>query len=213
MMRRREKEVPDLREEKILDVTASMQGQISFKDTVNLHIQGTFEGTLQTKGQLTVGKSAQVNADIEGDTITIAGKVAGTIVARELLKVTSTGECVGEIQTAKLSVEEGGILHGHCEMIPTTSLAAEGDSLRGAERGPAGREPGGGMIHETPTPSAWKMSAEEAAQYLEVDVGTITEWAMAGKIPAIGEDGGWKFDKVALEQWVSQQKLNADPHR
>ncbi|MBI3319262.1 MAG: helix-turn-helix domain-containing protein [Candidatus Omnitrophica bacterium] len=57
------------------------------------------------------------------------------------------------------------------------------------------------------------MSAEEAAQYLEIDVATITEWAMAGKIPAIGEEGGWKFDKAALEQWVSQQKLNADPHR
>jgi len=61
--------------------------------------------------------------------------------------------------------------------------------------------------------SFWTMSVEEAAQYLEVDVSTITEWAMAGKIPAIGEEGTWKFDKAALEQWVSQQKLNADPHR
>ena len=182
MMRRKEVQAPT--QEKILDVTASMQGTISFKDPVNLHIQGTFEGKLQTKGQLTVGKTAQVKAEIEGDTITIAGKVNGKVIARELLKVTSTGECIGEVRTAKLSVEEGGILHGHCE-----------------------------MIHEAPTPSTWKMTAEEAAQYLEVDVGTITEWAMAGKIPAIGEEGTWKFDKAALEQWVSQQKLNADPHR
>ena len=178
MMRRREAQAPI--QEKTLDITASMQGEISFKDPVNLHIQGTFEGKLQTKGQLTVGKTAQVKAEIDGDTITIAGKVNGKVIARELLKVTATGECSGEIQAVKLSVEEGGILHGHCE-----------------------------MIHEAPMPSAWKMSAEEAAQYLEVDVSTITEWAMAGKIPAIGEDGGWKFDKTALEQWVSQQKLNA----
>ena len=182
MLRRKEAQIPT--QEKILDVTASMQGQISFKDPVNLHIQGTFEGKLQTRGQLTVGKAANVKAEIEGDTITIAGKVAGKIIARELLKVTSTGECIGDIQTAKLSIEEGGVLHGHCE-----------------------------MRKETEPPSDWKMSAEEAAQYLEVDVSTITEWAMAGKIPAIGEDGGWKFDKTALEQWVSQQKLNADPHR
>ena len=184
MIRRREKGAQAPIQEKILDVTASMQGEISFKDPVNLHIQGTFEGKLQTRGQLTVGKAANVKAEIEGDTITIAGKVNGKVIARELLKVTSTGECSGEIQTARLSVEEGGILHGHCE-----------------------------MIREASAPSAWKMSAEEAAQYLEVDVSTITEWAMAGKIPAIGEDGTWKFDKAALEQWVSQQKLNADPHR
>ena len=184
MMRRREKETQTPIQEKNLDVTASMQGEISFKDPVNLHIQGTFEGKLHTKGQLTVGKTAQVKAEIEGDTITIAGQVTGKVVARELLKVTSTGECIGEIQTPRLSIEEGGILQGHCVMRKEGEMA-----------------------------SGWVMSAEEAAQYLEVDVTTITEWAMAGKIPAIGEDGGWKFDKAALEQWVSQQKLNADPHR
>ena len=184
MMRRREKEMQALTQEKILDVTASMQGEISFKDPVNLHIQGTFEGKLRTKGQLTVGKTAQVNAEIEGDTITIAGKVSGTIIARELLKVTSTGECVGKIHVLKLSVEEGGILHGHCE-----------------------------MVHEASTPSVWKMSAEEAAQYLEVDVATITEWAVVGKIPAMNEESGWKFDKAALEAWVNQQKLNQDLRR
>ena len=182
MMRRKESQAPI--QEKILDVTANMQGEISFKDPINLHIQGTFEGKLHTRGQLTVGKTAQVKAEIEGDTITIAGKVNGKLIAKELLKVTSTGECSGEIQTAKLSVEEGGILHGHCE-----------------------------MIHEAPTPSVWKMSAAEAAQYLEIDVNTITEWAMAGKIPTIGEEGGWKFDKAALEQWVNQQKLNQDSTR
>jgi len=177
MMRRKEAQIPT--EEKILDVTASMQGTISFKDPVNLHIQGTFEGKLQTKGQLTAGKTAQVKAEIEGDTITIAGKINGKVVARELLKVTSTGECIGEIQTPRLSIEEGGILHGQCA-----------------------------MRRDTETPSGWVMSAEEAAQFLEIDVGTITEWAMAGKIPAMGEEGGWKFDKAALEAWVNQQKLN-----
>jgi excisionase family DNA binding protein len=179
MMRRRRTEEPILAEEKILDVTASMRGDISFKDPVNLHIQGTFEGKLHTRGQLTVGRTAQVKAEIEGDTITIAGNVTGNVMARELIRVTATGACIGEVHTPKLIVEEGGVLHGHCE-----------------------------MIHETPTPSAWKMSVEGAAQYLEVDVATITQWAIEGKIPAIGEDGGWKFDKAALEQWVSQQKLN-----
>ena len=184
MIRRRGKEAQVPVQEKILDVTANMQGEITFKDPVNLQIQGTFEGTLRTKGKLTIGQTAQVKAEIEGDTMTIAGKVNGKVIARELLRVTSTGECRGEIQTARLSIEEGGILHGHCE-----------------------------MIHEASTPSAWTMSAEEAAQYLEIDVATITEWAMAGKIPAIGEEGTWKFDKAALEAWVNQQKLNQDLHR
>ena len=178
MMRRKEAQAPI--QEKTLDVTASMQGTISFKDPVNLRILGSFEGKLQTKGQLTVGEQARVKADIEGDAITIAGNVTGNVIARELIRVTSTGACIGEVRTSKLIVEEGGVLHGRCE-----------------------------MIQEASTPSAWKMSAEEAAQYLELDVNTLTEWAMAGKMPAIAEEGGWKFDKAALEQWVNQQKLSA----
>ena len=52
-MRRRREEEP---KEKILDVDASMQGTLSFKDPVNLRINGKFEGKLQTKGSLTIGE-------------------------------------------------------------------------------------------------------------------------------------------------------------
>jgi cytoskeletal protein CcmA (bactofilin family) len=68
-------------EEKILDVNASMQGNMIFKDPVNLKINGTFEGTLTTKGNLTIGESAEVKADIIGENIVIAGKVTGDIIA------------------------------------------------------------------------------------------------------------------------------------
>ena len=38
---------------KVLDVDASLQGNLVFKDAVNLHINGNFEGRLETKGDLT----------------------------------------------------------------------------------------------------------------------------------------------------------------
>ena len=44
-------------QEKILDVDASMQGTISFKDPVNLRINGSFEGKLDTRGSLTIPHS------------------------------------------------------------------------------------------------------------------------------------------------------------
>ncbi len=54
--RRREKEQPTevVEQKKILDVDASMQGSLTFRDPVNLRIHGKFEGSLDTKGQLTV---------------------------------------------------------------------------------------------------------------------------------------------------------------
>ena len=74
-------------QEKILDVDASMQGTISFKDPVNLRINGSFEGKLDTRGNLTIGENAKVTANINGDNITSYGKVTGDIVATKSLSV------------------------------------------------------------------------------------------------------------------------------
>jgi len=104
-------------EDKILDVDASMQGTLSFKDPVNLRINGKFEGTLDTKGNLTIGQTAIVNADINGDNVIIGGKVKGRIVAREMLTLLPTAILEGEIFPARLNIAEGAVLEGTCKML------------------------------------------------------------------------------------------------
>lgn len=104
-------------EEKILDVDAAMQGTLSFKDAVNLRINGKFEGTLETKGNLTVGSTAVVNADIVGDNIIIGGRVRGRITAKERLTILPTAIVEGDIFPAKLNIAEGAILEGRCCML------------------------------------------------------------------------------------------------
>ncbi|MCM8757782.1 MAG: polymer-forming cytoskeletal protein [Candidatus Omnitrophica bacterium] len=104
-------------EEKILDVDASVAGNLIFKDPVNLKINGKFEGILETKGNLTIGPKAVVNAEIKGDNIVIAGKVKGKIVAFHLLTLLPTAVVEGEIFPARLNVAEGAILEGSCKML------------------------------------------------------------------------------------------------
>jgi len=104
-------------EEKILDVDASMQGSLVFKDPVNLRINGKFEGTLETKGILTVGSTAMVHADIVGDNIIIGGKVKGRITAKEMLTLLPQAIVEGDIFPARLNVAEGAILEGKCFML------------------------------------------------------------------------------------------------
>lgn len=104
-------------DDKILDVDASMQGTMSFKDPVNLRINGRFEGNLDTKGNLTIGQMAVVNADINGDNIIIGGKIKGRIVARERLTLLPTAVVEGEIFPVKLNVAEGAIFEGNCRML------------------------------------------------------------------------------------------------
>ncbi len=104
-------------EEKVLDVDAAMQGSLIFKDPVNLRINGKFDGVLETKGNLTIGQSAIVLADIVGDNIVVGGRVKGKITARERLTLLPSAIVEGDIYPAKLNVTEGAIFEGRCLML------------------------------------------------------------------------------------------------
>ena len=104
-------------EDKVLDVDASMQGTLAFKEPVNLRINGRFEGTLDIKGNLTIGQTAIINADINGDNIVIGGKVKGRIIARERLTLLPTAVVEGEIFPSKLNIAEGALFEGSCKML------------------------------------------------------------------------------------------------
>ncbi len=103
-------------EEKILDVNATMQGSLIFSDPVHLRINGRFEGTLKTKGTLTVGAKAEVMADIDGENIIVAGYVKGKVKASKLLSLSATANVVGDIETPKFSINEGAVFNGKCKM-------------------------------------------------------------------------------------------------
>jgi excisionase family DNA binding protein len=112
-------------EEKILDVDVAMQGNLVFKDAVNLRINGKFEGDLQSKGNLTIASTAVVVADIMGDNIIVDGKVKGRIVAKERLTLLPQAVVEGEIYPAKLNVAEGAIFEGRCSMLHDFMSAEE----------------------------------------------------------------------------------------
>jgi len=104
-------------EEKTLDVDAAMQGSLSFKDPVNLRINGKFEGNLDTRGNLTIGPTAVISADIIGDNIIVGGRVKGKITAKERLTLLPQAVVEGHIYPARLNVAEGAILEGQCSML------------------------------------------------------------------------------------------------
>jgi excisionase family DNA binding protein len=103
-------------EEKVLEVNAEMQGELTFKDPVNLVINGNFQGKLNVKGMLSIGEKATVKADIFGEDVLIAGKVEGKITADKRVRLIPPADVRGEIRTHLLVVEEGAVLNGNCIM-------------------------------------------------------------------------------------------------
>ena len=175
MMTRRDKK-PEV--EKILDVDASMQGTLIFKDSVNLRINGTFEGVLNTKGSLMIGEHAVVNADITGESIVIAGKVSGNITALKDLKLISPARVIGDIRSPLLSIAEGAIFDG------TSRMLAKADDLVGDS-----------------------MTPDDLAKYLEIETNLVYEWANAGRLPGTKDSGSWKFERKKIDEWVAQGKI------
>ncbi|TAN59290.1 helix-turn-helix domain-containing protein [bacterium] len=104
-------------EEKIMDVDAAMSGSLTFRDPVNLRINGKFEGTLETKGNLVIGPQAVVNAQIIGDEIVVAGRLKGEILAKKKLTLLDSAVAEIKVRTAKLTVHEGAIFEGVCHML------------------------------------------------------------------------------------------------
>lgn len=113
-------------ESKTVEISAQMQGALSFSDPVNLKISGKFTGNLTTKGTLTIGNTADVEANITGENIIIAGKVKGEVVATKMLVLMPTAMLRGNIATPKLNIVEGAIFEGSCKM---SELAASDELL------------------------------------------------------------------------------------
>ncbi len=164
-------------EEKILDVDASMQGTIAFKDPVNLRINGTFEGKLDTKGNLTIGENAKVRANIHGDNIVIAGKVVGNVTASQSLSVVSPASIEGDIITPRFSVGEGSIIEGKVTM--KTPVSSGQDVF---------------------------LTLRDVAQYLDLEARVVEDLVKNNQIPVRRENGNVVFSKSAVDGWLQNQK-------
>jgi len=79
----------------------------SFISKGNARIDGNIEGTISVTGDLVVGQSAVLKANIEAQTISIAGEVRGNVKAKDLLELSSTARLFGDINSKQLKIDQG----------------------------------------------------------------------------------------------------------
>ncbi len=100
-----------------------IKGQITGSE--DLHIDGKVEGPISLRGhELTVGSTAQLNSEINAREVVVYGKVIGNLHARDRVDVKKDGSVVGDISTARISIEDGAQFKGRIEIDPTKSQAA-----------------------------------------------------------------------------------------
>lgn len=80
-------------------------------------IDGTVNGNITVDEGLILGEKGVVKGNIITKEIVVYGKVTGNITASSL-EIRSTGNIAGDIKTATLQVEVGGVHNGSLSMAP-----------------------------------------------------------------------------------------------
>ncbi len=92
-----------------------IEGQLSGEE--NILINGRVVGSIKLNGDIVIGSTGVVEADIEGNTIIIQGKVKGNVTARSHLEIQSTGKMLGDISARSIDIKEGSTFEGRSHMI------------------------------------------------------------------------------------------------
>jgi cytoskeletal protein CcmA (bactofilin family) len=100
--------------------SARIGTSLTIKGTVtgeeDLQIDGKVEGPVTIRGRLTVGSSGQLSAGVIARELAVYGKVSGNVDARDRVEIKRDGAVIGDIQTARISIEDGAIFKGRIEI-------------------------------------------------------------------------------------------------
>jgi cytoskeletal protein CcmA (bactofilin family) len=105
----------------ILGPGCKVKGNIELGGTIR--IDGDFDGEIKCPDTLIIGKSGVVKANVTVKNAVIGGKLLGNIHASNKIELQTGSHVEGDIQTARLVIDEGVFFEGSCKMGQQTSVS------------------------------------------------------------------------------------------
>ena len=96
-----------------------VEGEISGEE--NLHVDGRVKGIIRLAGDLFVGASGVVEAEIDARSIVIQGAVTGKVLAWRKLEIHPSGRFNGEATAASYEIRQGAVFEGVTRMLGSKS--------------------------------------------------------------------------------------------
>lgn len=113
--------------ETVLGANSVMEG--TFKSSGNVRMDGTFTGTLEISGNILVGETARITADIDARNISIAGAVRGNVTGNKV-QLLRTGRVWGDINANALTTEDGAFIDGRITMKGHAASRLDSDETK-----------------------------------------------------------------------------------
>lgn len=129
----------------------------------NVRLDGTFTGTLEINGNVLVGETAKINADINAKNISIAGAVRGNVTGKKV-QLLRTGRIWGDIHAQALTTEEGAFIDGKITMIgkeDESAVSAQSVSEASAEASSQSLAPKSSETADDPDPTSAEVNSDE----------------------------------------------------
>jgi cytoskeletal protein CcmA (bactofilin family) len=101
-----------------MDQGVRLEGTLQLSGIFRL--DGKVKGNILSEQSLILGENAQVEGQIEGNHIAIAGRFDGVIFAKGRVEIQAKGVVTGEIHSPCLVIEPGGIFDGRCHMLASS---------------------------------------------------------------------------------------------
>lgn len=84
----------------------------------DLLVDGQFEGTLNVPDHcVTIGPQGRVKAEVRARLVVIHGSVEGKVSARDKIDLRRSGNVIGDLNSASVSIEEGAYFKGSIEIL------------------------------------------------------------------------------------------------
>ena len=93
----------------------TVRGEIEIES--DLHVDGTLEGTVSVKGDVSVGPDGKILGTLKAKNLTVGGRVDGTVTVEGLLRVLNGGRVGDDVRYDALEVQNGGVIEGRSGRI------------------------------------------------------------------------------------------------
>src|SRR5271156_2666299 len=106
---------PTARDLSCLGSTLEIKGEISGDE--DLQIDGKIEGPISLPGhRVTIGRTAQLSSQVTAREVIVYGTATGDLSVRDRVEIKKDAEVMGDITTARISVEDGASFKGRIEI-------------------------------------------------------------------------------------------------
>jgi cytoskeletal protein CcmA (bactofilin family) len=120
----------------VIGKSVVVRGQLSGDE--DLFVDGDLEGTITlTENRLTIGPNARVLADLNLRDLVVFGQLTGNVRASGRVDLRQSAVVKGDIQSARLSIEESAVLQGRVELVSPAPGASPSSASAESHNAPA----------------------------------------------------------------------------